>query len=175
MENTKTPDSGETETEEVVSSPIPAEAQPELSEEPEELLEIDDDEDGEGAESSGFVAGGFGLTSLALAVVSLTGGWLANVYQQRRTLELTKTQISSLKQEYDVYSSQWHTQGLFALIFGLAAMLIGAGVLTAPSLLLSGKSPAWARAAALGGLIVGFIGLLLGLLQWFDVLGSQIS
>jgi hypothetical protein len=174
MENTKTPDSGEAEIEEVVSSPAPA-AQPELSEEPDELLEIEDDEDGEGAESSGFVAGGFGLTSLAFAVISLTGGWLANVYQQRRTLELTKTQISSLKQEYDVYSSQWHTQGLFALIFGLAALLIGAGVLAAPSLLLSGRSPGWARATALGGLIVGFVGLLLGALQWFDVIGGQIS
>ncbi|HLK43232.1 MAG TPA: hypothetical protein VKV34_07805 [Thermoleophilia bacterium] len=171
MENTTTPETGDTETE-VVSSPA---AQPELVEEHEELLEIEDDDEGGEETGSGLIAGAFGFTSLALALISLSGGWLANVYQQRRTLELTKTQISSLKQEYDVYSSQWHTQGLFALIFGLAALLIGAGVLTAPSLLLSGKSPAWARAAALGGVFVGFIGLLLGLLMWFDVIGGQIS
>jgi hypothetical protein len=170
MKNTTSATEEETE---VVSS---APADDELLDEPEELREIDEeDEEAEEASGSGAVAGAFGLTSLALALASLTGTWLSNAYQTRDSLLISeKTTISTTAQEYPIFASEWHTQGLFGIIFSLAALLVGAGVLTAPSLLLSGRTPAWARATALSGLIVGAIGLVLGLLTWFGVLTAQI-
>lgn len=157
-----------------------SEADAELFEEPDELRELDEededgDDDGEDG-GSGVVAGGFGVASLVFGLVSLSGTWLATVYQTRDSLILSaKSNISSQAQEYPVYASMWHTQALFGMIFALAALLVGAGVLFSPSLLLSGRSPAWSRGMALGGVIVGVVGLLLGLLTWFGVLASQVS
>jgi hypothetical protein len=174
MENTTTPDGAETETE-IVSVAV---SEPELAEpeQPEELREIDDEDDAEDAAGSGVVSGAFGLTALALAVGSLVGGgWLGTVYGARAEYiaelkEKTQTTQASL----DAFHSSWHAQALLGGIFALAALLFGAGVLTAPSLLLSGKSPAWTRAAALGAIIIAAIGLVLALLGWFDVLAPRL-
>lgn len=149
----------------------------ELFEEPDELRELDEEEeDLEDEGSSGAIAGGFGIASLVLGLLSLTGTWLSSVYETRDELIISKnTTISSTAQEYPVYASMWHTQALFGMIFALAALLVGAGVLASPSLLLSGRSPGWARGLALGGVIVGVIGLVLGLLTWFGALAGQVS
>jgi len=175
MENTTTPNGAETETE-IVSAAV---SEPELAEpeQPEELRdEIDDEDDAEDGAGSGVVSGAFSLTALALAVGSLVGGgWLGTVYGARAEYiaelkEKTQTTQASL----DAFHSSWHAQALLGGIFSLAALLFGAGVLTAPSLLLSGKSPAWARAAALGAIIIAAIGLVLALLGWFDVLAPRV-
>src|SRR5947209_4530069 len=55
------------------------------------------------------------------------------------------------------------------------AELVGAGVLASPALLLSGKTPGWARATALGGLILGAIGLLLAILAWFNIIAPGLT
>jgi hypothetical protein len=171
MENTTTPDGEESETE-IVSA---AASEPELAQpvqpQPEELLELDDEDDGEEVVGSGFVSGAFGLTALAFALASLTGGWLGAVYGARAeyVAELG-AKAQSTQASLDAFHSSWHAQAAIGGIFALAALLVGAGVLTSPSLLLSGKTPSWARAAALGGIIVGAIGLLLAVLGWFNVL-----
>jgi hypothetical protein len=170
MENTTTQNGEESETE-IVSAAV---SEPEITEpeQPEELAEFDEgDDDGEEPTGSGFVSGAFGLTSLVLAVVSLTGGWLGTVYGARSeyVAELnTKTQ--STQASLDAFHSSWHGQAALGGIFAIAALLFGAGVLASPALLLSGRTPGWAKATALGGLILGLIGLLLALLTWFNVL-----
>jgi hypothetical protein len=174
MENTTTPNGAETETE-TVSAAV---SEPELaeSEQPEELRELDDEDEAEETASSGVVSGAFSLTALALAVGSLVGGgWLGTVYGARAEYiaelkEKTQTTQASL----DAFHSSWHAQAALGGIFALAALLFGAGVLTSPSLLLSGKTPAWARAAALGAIIIAAIGLLLALLGWFDILAPRV-
>jgi hypothetical protein len=175
MENTTTQNGEESETE-IVSAAV---SEPEIAEpeQPEELAEFDDsDDDGEEPTGSGFVSGAFGLTSLVLAVVSLTGGWLGTVYGARAeyVAELnTKTQ--STQASLDAFHSSWHGQAALGGIFAIAALLFGAGVLASPALLLSGKTPGWARATALGGLILGAIGLLLALLAWFNILAPGLT
>lgn len=175
MENTTIQNGEESETE-IVSAAV---SEPELAEpeQPEELAEFDETEDdGEEPSGSGFVSGAFGLTSLVLAIVSLTGGWLGTVYGARAeyVAELNaKTQ--STQGSLDAFHSSWHGQAALGGIFAVAALLFGAGVLASPALLLSGKTPAWARATALGGLILGLIGLILALLTWFNVLAPGLT
>ena len=176
MENTTTPNGTETETE-IVSAAV---SEPELAEpefvEPEELRELDDEDDAEESAGSGVVSGAFGLTALALAFTSLGGGWLSTVYGARAeyVAEL-KIKTSSTQGSLDAFHSSWHAQAALGGIFALAALLFGAGVLTAPSQLLSGKTPAWARAAALGAIILAAIGLLLAVLGWFDILAPGLT
>jgi MFS family permease len=174
MENTTTPSGEETETE-VVSTAVsaPALAEPE---QPEELVEFDEDDETEEATESGFVSGAFGITSLLLAIASLGGGWLGTVYGQRSEyLVELKTTTQSAQASLNAFHSNWHGEAAIAGIFAIAALLVGGGVLTAPALLLSGRAPAWVRATALGGIIIGLIGLLLALLTWFDVLAAGLT
>jgi hypothetical protein len=178
MENTTTPDGGETEIETISTSSAP---QPELNEQHEELLELEDDEDTEEAVGTGVVAGAFGLASLALGIVSLGGNWLGNVFGNRAQyfaelhVKTATSQAQSTQQSLDAFHSNWHAQAAVGGIFALAALLIGAFVLAAPSLLLSGKSPAWARATAMSGIIIGTLGLLLAVLTWFNVLAQGLN
>jgi hypothetical protein len=173
MENTTTPNGSETETETVSS---PAVSEPELAEQPDELTEFDEDDETEEAVGSGFVSGAFGITSLVLALVSLGGGWLGTVYSARAEylIEL-KTTTQSAQASLNAFHSSWHGQAAVAGIFAIAALLVGAGVIASPSLLLSGRTPTWVRATALGGIILGLIGLLLALLTWFNVLAAGLT
>lgn len=174
MENTTTPNGDESETE-IASSAV---SEPELADpvQPEELQEVDEEDDGEEAVGSGFVSGAFGLTSLVLAIASLSGSWLGAVYSARAQYDSElKAKSQSTQASLDAFHSGWHAQAALGGIFALAALLIGAGVLAAPSLLLSGRSPAWARASALGGIIVGLIGLLLAILTWYNVIAAGLS
>jgi len=176
MENTTTPEGGENESGSVSTSVT----QPELVEENEELLEIEDD-DADGSEGSGAVAGAFGLTALVFGIVSLGGNWLGAVFGNRSQYfselhaKTATTQTQSTQISLDAFHSNWHAQAALGGIFALAALLIGAFVLLSPSLLLSGKSPAWARATALAAIIVGAIGLLLAILVWFNLLAPGLT
>ena len=152
----------------------------ELSALPEELQELDEDEEGD-EESTGLVAGAFGFTALALGFVSLSGSWLGAVYNSRSsawsqvTAKTATTQTQENQIELSALVSGWHAQAVISGIFALAALLFGAGVLAAPSLLLSGRAPAWARAAGIGGLVLGLIGLILAILTWQGVLAGSLT
>ena len=172
MENTTTPNGQETEPE-VVSAAV---SEPELAEQPEELAELDEDDETEEAAGSGFVSGAFGITSLVLAVASLTGGWLGTVYGARAEYQVElKSTAQSAQASLNAFHSSWHGQAAIAGIFAIAALLVGAGVLASPSLLLSGRTPAWVRATALGGIILSLIGLLLAILTWYNVLAAGLT
>lgn len=176
MENTTTPEGGENESGSVSTSV----SQPELVEENEELLEIED-EDGEDSEGSGAVAGAFGLTALVFGIVSLGGNWLGAVFGSRSQYfsdlhaKTATTQTQSTQISLDSFKSNWHGQAAVGGIFALAALLIGTFVLLSPSLLLSGKSPAWARATALASIIVGAVGLLLAIAVWFGWIAQGLT
>lgn len=168
---------GETEIETVSSSsnePVPHDV-------PEELLDLDEDEDTEETAGSGLVSGAFGLTALAFAVTSLTGGWIGNIYGNRAQYntelhaKAATSQAQSTQNSLDAFGSGWHAQAAVSGIFALAALLFGAGVLASPGLLLSGRTPAWARGAALGAVIIGAVGLLLAVLTWFGLLAPVLK
>ncbi|HEV2637822.1 MAG TPA: hypothetical protein VGX23_21895 [Actinocrinis sp.] len=147
---------------------------------PEELQELDEDEEGD-EESSGLVAGAFGFTALALGFISLSGSWLGSVYNSRAsawdqvTAKAATSQTEANQIGLTALTSGWHAEAVIGGIFALAALLFGAGVLAAPSLLLSGRAPAWARAAGVGGLILGLLGLILAILTWYGVLAHGLT
>lgn len=144
---------------------------------PEELIEIDDDgTDDEDVPGTGAVSGGFGFAGLALALVSLTTNWTATTVVSR-SQDATQVKAGSsftTQDQLNMLESGWHTQGYWALVFSAAAVLFGAGALLSPSILLSGRTPGWAKAAATSAVIVGLIGALLAILTITGVFGGHI-
>ncbi|HEX4791420.1 MAG TPA: hypothetical protein VH372_23360 [Actinospica sp.] len=177
-ENTTTTggaDSEESETE-FVALGSPDEEEAAL---PEELIEIDDDgADEDDVPGTGTVSGGFGFAGLALAIVSLTTSWTSGVVtthaQYNEEVHAPSTGLTG-QQTLDMYANGWHTQAWWALVFAAAAVLFGAGSLLSPSILLSGKTPGWAKAASTAALIVGVIGAILAILTVTGVIGGHLT
>jgi hypothetical protein len=144
---------------------------------PEELIEIDEDEDVEDVPGTGVVSGGFGFAGLALGLVSLTTNWTSGIITTRSldNFEVNLKTSMTNQQYVDITHNGWHTQAWWALIFAVAALLFGAGSLLSPSLLLSGKTPAWAKAASVAALIVGLVGAVFAVLTLTDVIGAAIT
>lgn len=146
---------------------------------PEELIEIDDDgSDEDDVPGTGAVSGGFGFAGLALAIVSLTTSWTSGVVtthaQYNEEVHAPSTGLTG-QETLDMYAHGWTTQSWFALVFAAAAVLFGAGSLLSPSILLSGKTPGWAKAASTAALIVGLVGVLLAVLTLTHVFGGHIT
>ena len=157
---------------------------------PDELTEIDDftdepddiDDDPRGnavpGTGTGTVSGGFGFAGLALAVVSLTTSWTAGVVVNHSQYSEEVNAPSSgltVQQQLNMYTSAWHTQGLFALVFAAAAVLFGAGALLVPMIRRRGDTPGWATAAATGAIVVGLVGVLLAVLTITGVFGGHLT
>jgi hypothetical protein len=156
---------------------------------PEDLTELDDfpdeptepDEDGPGGggvAGTGAVSGGFGFAGLALAVVSLTTNWTSGVVVSHAQYSQEVNAPSSgltVQQELNLYASAWHTQGWWALLFAVAAVLFGGGALALPRVLRGGRTPGWAKAAATGAIIVGVVGALLAVLTITGVFGGHLT
>jgi hypothetical protein len=182
MEKTTPEETNETETvneTEIEIVPVSAlEADPQLEVVPEELLDLDEDEDGEEESGSGLVSGGFGLAAVGLAFLSLTGSWFGTTYTSFKSYQFqlahVTTQATGPQQVASIVSG-WRESAVFGGIFAIAALLSGAGVLAAPSLLLSGKTPGWARGAALAGVILAVLGLLLAILTYFHVVPGNLT
>ena len=143
-----------------------------------DLTEIDDDDSGgHGVLSTGAVSGGFGFAGLALAVVSLTTNWTSGVVVSHAQYSQEMNAPSSgptVQQELNMYASGWHTQGWWALAFAAVAVLFGAGALLWPKIR-SGNTPGWAKAAAIGAIIVGLVGALLAVLTIVGVFGGHLT
>ncbi|WP_051451672.1 hypothetical protein [Actinospica robiniae] len=147
---------------------------------PEELIEIDEVDAEEDVPGSGAVSGGFGFAGIVLGLVSLSTNWTSSVISERANdngqIHSTATTQAQANQLGVTLAHQgWHTQAVWALAFAVGAMLFGAGSLLSPSLLLSGKQPAWAKAVSLGAVIVGVIGVVLAVLTLTNVFGGAIT
>jgi hypothetical protein len=174
-ENTTTTDGAESESEtEFVSVGSTNEEATAL---PEELIEIDDDGvDEDDVPGTGAVSGGFGFAGLALAIVSLTTNWTSGIVvsHSQYVEEVKETSTASAQTTLNMYENGWHTQGLWALAFAIAAVLFGAGAILSPSILLSGRTPGWAKAGATAAIIVGLVAALLAILTIAGVFGGHI-
>jgi uncharacterized membrane protein len=162
---------------------------------PEELIEIDDDgsdededdgsdedededEDEDGVPGTGAVSGGFGFAGLALAIVSLTTNWTSSVvvsHAQNNEEMRAPSSGLTVQQQLDLSANGWHTQGWWALVFAVAAVLFGAGALLSGRVLLRGRTPGWAKAAATSAIIVGLVGALLAVLTITGVFGGHLT
>ncbi|MEV5957980.1 hypothetical protein AB0M11_30155 [Streptomyces sp. NPDC051987] len=133
---------------------------------------VDDADLAEGPSGVGQGAGA--VVSVALGLVSLTGGWIGTVAAARETLigQLqTSSSASVAKQVKEVYGDAWATTALWAGLFALAALLTGVVVLARPAFGAPGRPQApWIKSVAWAGVALGVIGLLLAVLKYSDAL-----
>jgi hypothetical protein len=146
---------------------------------PEELIEIDEDgnDDEDDVPGTGAVSGGFGIAGIGLALVSLTTNWTSGVvtaHAQYNQEAHASSQLTA-QQTLDMYAASWHTQAWWALAFALGGLLFGAGALLSPGILLSGKTPGWAKATCTAALILGLVAAILGILTLTHVFGGNIT
>lgn len=127
--------------------------------------------------STGIGAGAAAVVSAALGLVSLTGTWTGKVLSERETLlgQIKTAQGGSASaQIHEIYGDSWHTTAAVNGGFALLALLVGAFVLARPAFGApeARPRPVWVRAVALGGLVLGAIGLLLSVGMYFDLFAT---
>ncbi|GGQ88222.1 hypothetical protein [Streptomyces asoensis] len=124
--------------------------------------------------STGVGQGAGAVVSVALGVVSLTGGWIGTVAAARETLVgqlQTSSNAGVATQLKEVYGDAWQTTALWAGLFALAALVIGVVVLARPAFGAPGRPQApWIKSVAWAGVAIGVIGLLLAVLKYTDAL-----
>ncbi|MEU6510365.1 hypothetical protein [Streptomyces sp. NPDC046942] len=171
-----------TEDEAARAEALEEDAQQEDAEQEESGEEKAVDEDGvdeDGAEPEAKVSSGVGqgvgaVVSVALGLVSLSGGWIGTVAGAREQLVgqlRTSSTASVATQIKAVYGNAWHSTALWAGLFALAALLTGVVVLARPAFGTPGRPQAhWIRSVAWAGVSLGVIGLLLAVLKYSDAL-----
>jgi len=150
----------------------------EIDDPSDDLADVDEaDERTDDVPGNGAVSGGFGFAGLALAVVSLTTNWTSGVVishgQYSEEMNAPSSGLTA-QQQLNMYANDWHTQGWWALVFAVAAVLFGAGALLLPRVLRSGRTPGWAKGAATGAIIAGLVGALLAVLTIAGVFGGHL-
>ncbi|MGH2603360.1 MAG: hypothetical protein ACRDJ9_28750 [Dehalococcoidia bacterium] len=126
-----------------------------------------------GRARSSVAVGAGAVVSVGLGLASLTGTWLSDVMSSRQELigQINSGQSGSPSEQIAaIYGTPWHTTALFNGLFALAAMIVAGAALLLPAFSSTREaSPVWVRAVALGGLVLGVLGLLIAAAMWFDV------
>lgn len=147
----------------------------------EEAEDIEDAEDGDDVPPApvrtGIGAGAAAVVSAALGLASLTGTWTGKVLSERETLlgQIKTAQGGTASaQIHEIYGDSWHTTAAVNGGFALLALLVGAFVLARPAFGTPNArpTPVWVRAVALGGLVLGALGLLLSVGMYFDLFAT---
>lgn len=106
------------------------------------------------------------MVSAALGAVALTGTWTGKVVAERETLIgqiKTSGTGTPAQQISEIYGDAWHTTALVNGVFAFVALFVAVLVLVLPG------RPAWVRAVAVAGAVLGGIGLLLSAGTYFDL------
>ncbi|MER7908897.1 hypothetical protein [Streptomyces sp. NPDC096068] len=131
--------------------------------------DLDDDLDGReapAATDSGVGAGAAAVVSAALGAVALTGTWTGKVVSERETLVgqiKTSGGGTPTQQISEIYGDAWHSTALVNGVFALLALIVAVTVLLLP------RRPAWVRAVAVAGAVLGGLGVLLSIGTYFDL------
>lgn len=136
---------------------------------------FDDHDEDDDAASRGIGAGAGAVVSTALGVVGLVGGWTGKVASERETLIgqiKTSSGGTAAQQISEIYGDSWHTTALVNGIFAILALLVGVFVLVRPAFGTPSAQPqpSWIRSVALGGVVLGAIGLVLSIAMFFDLI-----
>ncbi|MGH3588685.1 MAG: hypothetical protein ACRDQ0_20440 [Pseudonocardia sp.] len=121
----------------------------------------------------GLGAGAAAVVSAGLAVASLTGTGVGDMLRARAEI-VGQIEASvgggAVDQVAVLYGSPWDTAALVNGAIALVALVIGAVVQAAHS----GRpaTPTWVRAVALGGVVLGGIGLLVAAGMYFDLFAA---
>ncbi|MDT9689692.1 hypothetical protein Q5762_15370 [Streptomyces sp. P9(2023)] len=165
--------SEETASEETASEETAAEAV-EPTDEVDESAEADDLDDDlddlamDGADAaSGVGAGAAAVVSAGLGLAALTGTWVGKVSSEREALvgQIQAQGGTPAQQINEIYADAWHATALVNGVFAFLALLVGVLVLV----LVSPQRPVWVRAVAVGGAVLGAIGMLLSAGMYFDL------
>ena len=154
-------------TVEAAAEPVETDAVDEVDE-LDELDELDDDELlAEVSAGTGVGAGGAAVVSAALGAVALTGTWTGKVVSERETLigQINSQSAAPAQQISEIYGDAWHSTALVNGVFALLALVTAVLVLV----LARPERPVWVRAVALGGAVLGGLGLLLSVGTYFDL------
>ncbi|WP_079039177.1 hypothetical protein [Streptomyces sp. Root431] len=117
---------------------------------------------------SGVGVGGAAVVSAALGAVALTGTWTGKVVSERETLvgQISTSQSGTPAQQIsEIYGDAWHATALVNGVFALLALVTAVLVLV----LVRPERPAWVRAVAVAGAVLGGLGLLLSVGTYFDL------
>ncbi|MEW9334112.1 hypothetical protein ACFY8X_00210 [Streptomyces tanashiensis] len=137
-----------------------------LDEQDEQDDDEQDDEEAASPEATGIGAGAAAVVSAALSAVALTGTWTGKVVAERETLVgqiKTSGSGTPAQQISEIYGDAWHSTALVNGVFALLALIVAALVLILP------RRPAWVRAVAVAGAVLGGLGLLLSVGTYFDL------
>ncbi|MPY62982.1 hypothetical protein [Streptomyces spongiae] len=150
-----------------------------------DVVDEEGDEDeaavGKGASgaSAGVGQGAAAIVSVGLGLVSLTGSWLGTIAQARDSLygqlEATQQGASVASQIKQVYADSWNVNAMVGGLFALVALIVGVAVLVRPAFGDPDRAPQtpWIKSVAWAGISLGFLGLVLAVLKYSDILLSM--
>lgn len=126
------------------------------------------------APRGGFLTGAAAVLSAGIGVSSLTGTSLSEMLRSRQEV-IGQIEAGSGggggDQVQALYGTPWHTTAVVNGVFALIAVLIG-GALLAVHAKRADTRP-WVKAVALGGVVLGTLGLLVAGGMYFDLFGAQ--
>ncbi|MFP5022245.1 hypothetical protein [Pseudonocardia phyllosphaerae] len=120
------------------------------------------DETAKKTSDGGAIAGAGGLVGAALGLASITGTSVTDMIRARAELvgqiDAVTGGGAGADQIATLYGTPWHTAALVNGIVAVIATIIGLAVVFGPAR--KPGTPAWARAVAIAGLVLGVLGLL---------------
>ena len=123
--------------------------------------------------STGALAGGGAVVSAGLGLASLTGTSLTDMLRDRQQLigQIEAATGMPGDQIQSFYGAPWHTAAMVNGIVALIAVVVGAVLMLGPAR--KPGAPAWARPVALGGVVLGVLGLLVSGGMYLDLFAAQ--
>ncbi|MEU9995238.1 hypothetical protein [Streptomyces sp. NPDC050848] len=117
------------------------------------------------AAGDGIGAGAAAVVSAGLGLAALTGTWVGKVSSERETLigQIKAQGGTAAQQINEIYADAWHATALVNGVFAFLALIVAVLVLTRP------QRPAWVRAVAVAGAVLGAIGMFLSTGMYFDL------
>jgi hypothetical protein len=123
--------------------------------------------------STGTAAGGGAVVGVGLGLASLLGTPLSDMLRDRAQLVGQIESFSGMSgdQVDAFYGAPWHTAALVNGAVALIAVIVGAVLLLGP--VRKPSAPTWARPVALGGLVLGVLGLFVAGGMYIDLFAAQ--